>query len=291
MPPPRLVTTSQALYRVFISPQIPLPAHSPRTRASILHTHHIRPTTQRRCIYRGTAGRAPPTKEVSVFTDPNHPLDEAIRKPFVHIVTPQGLDRKVFLQDVLANLDRTKEHARQVATDELDTPIVKITSITALYEESRKLRPKKQAEEKQMELNWAIDHKGDLIHRLKKLGEWLGEGKNVEVLLAPKKHGRRATPEECQHVLDRIQETVDGVKGAKESKAMDGALGRRSMLHFKGDEKKIEGEEEVKKVRSRDMSREERMAIKEREKKEWKAELEARARRKDERKAQQRDET
>ena len=176
-----------------------------------------------------------------------------------------------------------------MALDDENTPIVKIVSRKALFEEARKSKPKKQAEDKQLELNWAIDPQGDLKHRLKRLSDWLEEGKNVEILLAPKKGGRRATPEDCQHVLDRIHEAVSGIKGAREAKPMEGALGRRSTLLFKNSEvEDDDGEGEVKQVQSRDMSREEKMAKKEQEKKERLAELEARAKRKEERRAQQR---
>lgn len=77
---------------------------------------------------------------------------------------------------------------------------------------------------KSLELNWAIDH-NDLGHRLKRLQEFLEEGRRVEILLATKKKGRKATSEECNNVMERITKTVEDVKGARELRPMEGKLG------------------------------------------------------------------
>jgi len=76
---------------------------------------------------------------------------------------------------------------------------------------------------KTLELNWAIDG-NDLGHRLEKVGGFLGEGRKVEIVLAAKKQGRKATRAECEGVLGRIREAVAEVQGAKEV-SMEGKVG------------------------------------------------------------------
>ena len=86
---------------------------------------------------------------------------------------------------------------------------------------------------KTLELNWAIDA-NDLSHRLNRAQEFLAEGRKVEIVLAAKKRGRKASPEECQGVLKRIRGVVGGVDGAKEERPMEGKLGGFSTLYFAG---------------------------------------------------------
>lgn len=86
---------------------------------------------------------------------------------------------------------------------------------------------------KKIELNWAIDA-NDLGHRLKRLDEFLRDGKKVEVVLAKKKRSRKASPDECQGVVDRILATVKGIEGAKVGKPMEGKIGMVATLFFEG---------------------------------------------------------
>lgn len=90
---------------------------------------------------------------------------------------------------------------------------------------------------KQLELNWAIDA-NDLGHRMKKMREFLGRGYRLEVIVSPKRRGRKADVEEAQAVLDKLREVVmdeEGQKlGWKEWKAMDGELAAVATLYFEG---------------------------------------------------------
>ena len=86
---------------------------------------------------------------------------------------------------------------------------------------------------KTIELNWAIDG-NDLGHRLNKVKEFLGKGFKVEVVLAEKRKGRKATEEEAQDLLRRIREAVKEVDGARESKPMEGKLLKPATIYAEG---------------------------------------------------------
>lgn len=86
---------------------------------------------------------------------------------------------------------------------------------------------------KTLELNWAID-RNDLGHRLDRVTEFLNEGRRVEIVLAVKKRGRVATADECQDVLKRIRDTVEGVKGAKVAKELEGKIGAMATMFLEG---------------------------------------------------------
>ena len=106
-----------------------------------------------------------------------------------------------------------------------------------LKKEAAKAKKKENLDSvKTLELNWAIDA-NDLGHRLKKMEDFLSEGRKVEIVLARKKQGRKATVEECEDVLRRIKETVEAVKGAKETQALEGKLGGVATLSLEGAKK------------------------------------------------------
>jgi len=86
---------------------------------------------------------------------------------------------------------------------------------------------------KTLELNWAIDS-NDLSHRLERIQQFLEEGRKVEVVLAAKKKGRKASEEECREVLGKIKEVLGRVEGAKEVRAMEGKVGGFAMVRLQG---------------------------------------------------------
>ena len=106
--------------------------------------------------------------------------------------------------------------------------------LAAAKKEQRKIAPEGV---KAIELNWAIDA-NDLGHRLKKVEEFLRARRKVEILVAPKRRGRTATPEECDALLRRIAETVKNVEGAKESRPMQGKPGQVASLMLEGKREK-----------------------------------------------------
>lgn len=109
--------------------------------------------------------------------------------------------------------------------------------------EKRKLKAAKEAKKlsartsemgmKTVELNWAID-KNDLGHRIEKMRGFLAEGRRVEVVLASKKRGRKASLEECQGVLEKLRECADAVDGAREVQKLEGKVGGFATMVFMG---------------------------------------------------------
>jgi translation initiation factor IF-3 len=123
-------------------------------------------------------------------------------------------------------------------------PVCKIISKRDEYENAKRKKAASKEAKKQsfkgseqgmktLELNWAIDQ-NDLGHRLEKLKQFLEEGRRVEVVLAGKKKGRKATKEECEALLDRIETTVEETEGAKEKGPMEGKIGGVAKLTFLG---------------------------------------------------------
>ena len=70
--------------------------------------------------------------------------------------------------------------------------------------------------------------------------KFLKEGRKVEVTLGPKKHGRKATPEEANAVFKAIENAVADCKGARETKR-EGEVGGIMTVVYEG--KKVEKKE------------------------------------------------
>jgi translation initiation factor IF-3 len=232
----RTHTTSsmRALYRVFVQPAL-----STRTRP-IIQTLNP-PTTRAFSItpLRAAAGKRLPEKR-------KHMWDEEIPARRIQIVDPEtdSLQPPVRLRDILSTLDR--KGFRIVCVTQPPTgdwteewiPVCKIEDKKAAYEaekEKKKVKQQKMAAEgtKTLELNWAIDA-NDLGHRMKRMQDFLGQGKKVEIILARKKGGRRATPDECEELLQKINEAAETVKGTKEVKKFEGKLAGMGNLMYEG---------------------------------------------------------
>ncbi|PSK51926.1 hypothetical protein B9Z65_3193 [Elsinoe australis] len=96
--------------------------------------------------------------------------------------------------------------------------------------EARKLAPEGV---KIIELNWAIGG-NDLGHRLKKVEEFLKARRRVEIVIAPKRRGKKATKEEADGVLKKVREAVGMVEGAKETRPLQGQVGGVVSLMVEG---------------------------------------------------------
>jgi translation initiation factor IF-3 len=121
-------------------------------------------------------------------------------------------------------------------SDEPSYPICKIQSKAALREAERARSKKKEIPSsivKTIELNWAIDPH-DLKHRLDRVKDFLSKGWRVDIIMAGKKKGRKATPEEARVLVERVKEAVTEVEGSKEWKAMDGKLGATATIFAEG---------------------------------------------------------
>ncbi|KAG8630800.1 hypothetical protein KVT40_002419 [Elsinoe batatas] len=106
----------------------------------------------------------------------------------------------------------------------------KIRAQEAARKEQKKLAPEGV---KIIELNWAIAE-GDLGHRLKKVEEFLAGRRRVEVVIAPKRRGKKASREEAEGVLKKVREAVARAEGAKETRPMQGQVGGVVSLMVEG---------------------------------------------------------
>lgn len=222
----------QALYRVFIQPSLaaPLTRQTPVPRLQCRKAVITHP--QRRLLnYRKSPG---PVQR-------SHLYDEEIKASRVHIVTADGVRQPAqSLVPVLRSYNRTTHRLVQVAPanphDPDSFPTCKIISKQQLREQERaKAKPKKNPQDtgKQLELSWAIEA-NDLGHRMRKMKGFLEEGRRVEIVIAKKKDGRKASPKECDEVIAKVRQAVTEVEGAKESKGMEGKVGGTATLFFEG---------------------------------------------------------
>ncbi|KAH0547559.1 hypothetical protein FGG08_000284 [Glutinoglossum americanum] len=164
------------------------------------------------------------------------PRDEEIPASHVHLVDENGtFHPPTPLRKILTSFDRKLYNLVVVSSIESGrTPICKIISRRELRDRERAKPTKNRANVvKQLELNWAIDS-NDLGHRLNKMQEFLEKGMKVEVILASKRKGRKASVEEAATVVRRIRERSKEVEGAKESRSPDGKVLGQMTMFFEG---------------------------------------------------------
>lgn len=255
MPPIHISSTARALYRVFVAPNLHAPTSVPLHYAPAF----AGPSPILRCVPDSTLKIAIRSKKYTrdtrrhALTD-SYVLDNAIEAKMINLVDEEGtFHAKVPLREVMEELARTTHHLVQMTPGKVDAagrpdpsslPTCRIVSKMDLRaQHDRKLdllrRQAKQsagASTKNLELNWAIAG-GDLKHRVQKLTDFLREGRKVEVLLGPKKKGKKATADEANNVLKAIQDAVVECKGARETKR-EGAVGAIMTIVYEG--KKIE---------------------------------------------------
>lgn len=168
-------------------------------------------------------------------------LDEKIETRFVREKTPDNkLSDPQDLRELLRRIDRTDNHVLQLSKPgESDTAIVQVVQrkdlIKRINDKETAERQVKQAQKdkkpKQIELNWAISS-NDLQLKMKQLEEFLRKGKKVELLLAPKRHQRKATPDEAEALIKAIREKIEEV-GAAEVAPMEGAILKQATMTVK----------------------------------------------------------
>lgn len=260
MPPNHPGGTARALYRVFIQPS--LSASRPPLRAPLRPASApIQPLFVPLSLRRHKAYMKDNLRQslTDVFV-----VDEAIRSRYINLVNADGFHPAVALRDVLHTFDRTVYHLVQVAPGSTDNgppspddpaslPTCKLQSKQELREQQKvKLALKNKAKtkggagvggpSKQLEINWAIDA-NDLRHRLTRMKEFLGQGRKVEVILAPKKAGRRATVEEAQAVVRKVRDAAGECKGVVEAKDPKGKIEGVFTIVFEGKLIEKEGKE------------------------------------------------
>lgn len=261
----QLSCTAQALFRVFVQPTISVA--TPRAASRIRPQLSIAPAFVQLPPQRRTAIKYRPPVERTT------PYDEEIGSRFVNLVDTKGVFQpRQRLDHILYSMDRDMDHLVQVAVAEENSehpfPTCKIVSKEQLREQDRakeKLLTRKNIDDlaKTVEINWAVDH-NDLEHWLKRLREFLDEGRRVEVVLGPKKRGRKASMEEAQAVLDRVNETVESVQGAKERVPAEGEVGGIMTLLLEGrsQSKEEKQKEKEKRREERERRKAEREAMK-----------------------------
>lgn len=166
------------------------------------------------------------------------PRDDEIKSWSVALVNEDGtLSEPRSTMAILNSIDRKKDSLVVVKMGEVgEPPVCKIMNKLAMRE-AEKARLKSEKKKggitvKNMELNWAIDG-NDLGHRLNKMKEFLLKGQRVEVMLAGKKKGRKATDEECHAVVKKIKDAMEDA-GAKEMKPMEGKMGATVTIFLEG---------------------------------------------------------
>lgn len=175
--------------------------------------------------------------------------NEEIKARMIQLVDPKTdkLMEPLTRYDVLKNLDQKTHRLVQLSPWDpeqegyVPMPVCKIISKKEAYESEKKKKAAvkenkaaaaKERTVKTLELNWAIDG-NDLAHRMEKVKTFLEEGRRVEVVLATKKRGRKATAAECEEVLGKLREVAGSVNGVKES-PMEGKMGGFATLTFQG---------------------------------------------------------
>lgn len=134
-------------------------------------------------------------------------------------------------RDILHRMDRQTHFLVEVApaTGE-NFAVCRIMSRQQVVENEKAMlnKPKtKTLQTKQLEFNWAIGQ-NDLQHKLGRMKLFLEEGRRVEVIVAKKRKGRDATPEEKTKLLAAIKAFADDLEGVREWKPMMEMTGKRA---------------------------------------------------------------
>ena len=159
-------------------------------------------------------------------------IDDKIEASWVQMRKQDGkLTQPTRLETLIGDIAPTQVILELSPTGQFpDTAVVKIMEREELLRDASEKeqalkqfqKKSKQSRPKQIELNWAISG-NDFNMKLTQMAEFLDKGKKVEVLLAPKRRQRRATPEEAAEVMKKLRDKIEEI-GAKEVKDMEGKL-------------------------------------------------------------------
>lgn len=269
MPPAHHISsTSRALYRVFVLPNLRTPSSSgiPIQFAPAFAPTYGPPSvpvpatplnqTQVRCHRTSSRKHVRRHNLADDFV-----FDNAIDAPRVNFVDAKGrFFEDVATLDALNSFNRVTHHLVQVTPGKVDElgrpnpahpPVCRVTSkIDLRLQHSKIIEAARKQErgisgppQKRLELNWAIEG-GDLKHRLNKLQEFLSEGRRVELQLSPKRRGRQATSEEADALLKAVMQTVEQCEAREVKK--EGKVGAVLTMVFEGNESKTEKKTEKK---------------------------------------------
>lgn len=243
-----LSSTSRALYRIFIAPNL---TSSPfRLQHTFLLPQAVRllpPISTR------SAGTYTRNKQKRHTLADSFTFDNAIDATYIDFVDTEGrFFENVLIDDAYRTFKRVSHHLVLLKPAPVDEdgvpdpnarPLCKVISkieLRAQHEKKvaleRRLAMGKEAGDvvvKNLELNWAIES-ADLKHRLDKLRQFLEEGKKVEILIGPKRRGRQATEQECRGLLKAIKDLVLDIKGTSEAQEPEGVMGGVMTLIYQG---------------------------------------------------------
>lgn len=249
-----------ALYRVFVLPAL-TSATAPVTKRSTSAAQLLRLSATPYSHHPHSCGRSrtfttttPLCAKTRAAEIRSQKWNEEITARFIHLVDPVTntlSPEPVTRYSVLRDLDTKTHRLVQLSPDPPPgrnysefTPTCKIVSKKEAYEDEKRAKDLAKAKKralkvmggaglKTLELNWAIDQH-DLGHRMTRFKEFLLEGRRVEIVLAAKKRGRKASREECEAVLEKVMQVVGEVEGAKQREEMQGKIGGFVTMVFQG---------------------------------------------------------
>ncbi|KAH7342622.1 hypothetical protein BKA65DRAFT_586596 [Rhexocercosporidium sp. MPI-PUGE-AT-0058] len=235
-------SSATALHRVFIAP-IEVQTHVQlQIRRLAFATTPSQPRLRPRTQYNALIPE-PQKRHVSLHRAEKSrlPRDDEITSWSVTLVDADGkLTDPRSTHEILSSIDRKTESLVVIVPGEPGVPpICKILNKQHMREtEKAKQKAARGAgvTQKTMELNWAIE-RNDLGHRMGKLRGWLEKGWRVEVVLAGKKKGRKASEEEGEGLVGTIRGIVEEV-GAREMKPAEGKMLGQLTLYLEGKEMK-----------------------------------------------------
>ncbi|KAL5328873.1 hypothetical protein ACEPPN_002381 [Leptodophora sp. 'Broadleaf-Isolate-01'] len=235
-------SSATALHRVFIAP-IEVQTHVQVQIRGLAFTSSPSPPLLRPRTQYNALTSKPQKRHVSLHRAEKSrlPRDDEIKAYSVTLVDADGkLTDPRSTQSILSSIDRKTTSLVVIVPGEPGVPpICKILNKQQMREtEKAKLKAARGngVTQKTMELNWAIG-KNDLGHRMGKLRGWLEKGWRVEVVLAGKKKGRKASEEEGMALVGVIKGLV-GEVGAREMKPEEGKMLGQLTLYLEGKEAK-----------------------------------------------------
>lgn len=229
-----MFNTATALHRVFIAPI---------ERSNLTHLRHNSPQSLLRITTAPKLLQQQARNYANKAEKSRLPRDDEIKSWSVVLVDDEGkLEEPRSTYDILSSIDR-KTHSLVVvsAGEPGSPPICKIMDKKVMREaeKAKALAARKAVvTTKTIELNWAIDG-NDLGHRLQRIKDFLGKGNRVEVMMAAKRKGKKATEEEAQRLVDKVRAAIGECEGAKESKPMEGKLLGTATIYAEGKRRKL----------------------------------------------------
>ncbi|KAK0125553.1 hypothetical protein ONS96_009389 [Cadophora gregata f. sp. sojae] len=223
-------SSATALHRVFIAP-IELQSKLQVRQLSLIATSTPQLRSQLQSQRQCNVQSAQQKRHVSlhVAEKARFPRDDEIKAWSVTLVDADGkLTDPRSTSSVLSSIDQKTESLVVVVPGSQGVPpICKILNKQAMRAaEKAKMKSARgtAVTQKTMELNWAIG-KGDLGHRMGKLQQWLEKGWRVEVVIAGKKKGKKASEEEARDLLKTIRGLLAEVGGREMKPEEGGVLG------------------------------------------------------------------